>query len=403
MAVLSLKGGKPVRTKPFPVWPAKNERELVKLQEVWESGQWGVNSKYTKEFEEKFAAKFGARHGLTAVNGTTSMWIALRAAGIGLGDEVIVPPYTFIATAVAVMLTNAVPVFVDIDPETYNLDPKKIEENITPKTKAIIAVHIGGMPADMNAIMAIAKKHNLFVIEDAAQAHYASINNKMVGTLSDIGSFSFQNSKNMAAGEGAILITDNTELIDRCFSYQNCGRIKGGAWYEHPYLAANNRMTAFQSAVLTEQIDFCHEISKKREANTLYLTEAVKGIGGLIPQKRDEWVTHSAYHLFIFRYQKEFFKNVHRDEFIKALNAEGIPSSVGYIPLYRFGSMKRSEKEFPWLNGRNYNNLKLPVCEKACNEESIWFYQNLLIGERSDMDNIVEAIKKVKDNIDELI
>jgi dTDP-4-amino-4,6-dideoxygalactose transaminase len=403
MSVLAIKGGIPVRTNPFPAWPVKNDKELIKLKEVWESGKWGVYSDYTKEFEEKFAKKFGAKYGLTAVNGTTSMWIALRAAGIGLGDEVIIPPYTFIATAVAVLLANAIPVFADIDPETYNIDPKKIEENITPKTKAIIAVHIGGMPCDMDAIMTIAKKHNLFVIEDAAQAHYASIKNKYVGTFGNVGSFSFQMSKNMTAGEGGILISDDTALMDKCFSFQNCGRRKGGAWYEHPNLASNNRMTAFQSAVLTEQIDFCEEISKKRELNTLYLADAVSKIDGLNPQRRDEWVTHSAYHLFVFRYQKEYFKNVHRDEFINALNAEGIPSSAGYIPLYRFGSLNTSEKEFPWLSGRDYNDLKLPVCEKACNEESIWFYQNLLIGEKSDIDHIIQAINKVKNNIDELI
>lgn len=403
MSVLAINGGKKVRENPFPVWPQKNERELVKLKEVWESGKWGVYSEYTKDFEDKFARKYGVKHGLTAVNGTTSMWIALRAAGVGLGDEVIIPPYTFIATAVAVMLANAVPVFVDIDPETYNIDPAKIEAAITQKTKAIIPVHIGGMPCNMDEVMKVAKKHNLFVIEDSAQAHYASINNKLVGTFGDVGSFSFQMSKNMTAGEGGILISDNTELMDRCFSYQNCGRVKGGAWYEHPFLAANNRMTAFQAAVLSEQFDFCEEISKRREANTLYLGKSIEQLGGLKAQKRDSWVTHSAYHLFIFRYDKQEFKNVHRDKIIKALNAEGIPASPGYIPLYKFGSLDRSENEFPWLKGRNYKNLHFPVCEHACYEEAVWLYQSALIGERSDIDSIIDALSKVKKNIDELI
>jgi len=403
MSVLALNGGKPVRKSDFPKWPIKNEKELIKLKEVWESGKWGVYSEYTKEFEEKFAKKFGAKYALSAVNGTTSMWIALRAAGIGLGDEVIIPPYTFIATAVAVLLANAVPVFCDIDSETYNINPDKIEEKITSKTKAIIPVHIGGMPCDMENIMRIAKKHNLFVLEDAAQAHYSSINNKMIGTFGDIGSFSFQMSKNMTAGEGGILISDNAELMDRCFSFQNCGRIKGGAWYEHPYLAANNRMTAFQSAVLMEQLDFCEEITRKREKNALYLAKNISEIEGLTCQKRYEKITSAAYHLFIFRYDKRYFKNVHRDIFIKALNAEGIPVSSGYIPLYKFEAIQRTEKEYPWLNGREYNKLYLPVCEYACYEESIWLYQNVLLGEKSDIDDIIEAIIKVKNNIDELI
>lgn len=403
MSKLAIKGGIPVRNKEFPKWPQRNEKELYKLKEVWESGKWGVYSEYTKEFEEKFAKRYGSKFAITAVNGTTSMWIALRAAGIGLGDEVIIPAYTFIATAVAVLLANAVPVFCDIDPDTYNINPQKIEELITPKTKGIIPVHIGGMPCDMKSIKKIADKYNLFVLEDAAQAHYSSINNKMIGTFGDIGSFSFQMSKNMTAGEGGILISDNSELMDRCFSFQNCGRIKGGQWYEHPYLAANNRMTAFQSAILIEQIDFCEEITKVREKNALYLANNLSKIEGLIPQKRDESISSAAYHLFIFRYNKQYFKGVHRDLFIKALNAEGIPASSGYIPLYKFESIDRTEKEYPWLNGREYKKLFLPICENASKEESIWLYQNVLIGEKNDIDDILEAITKIHNNIDELL
>jgi dTDP-4-amino-4,6-dideoxygalactose transaminase len=403
MPKLAIEGGKPVREKQFPKWPLRNEKELEKIKEIWESGDWGVGSRYTKEFEKNFAACYNSKYALTTANGTISMWIGLRAGGIGALDEVIIPPYTFFATAAAVMLANAVPIFVDIDLETFNIDTSKIEEVITPKTKAIIPVHIGGLPCDMQVIMNIAGKHNLLVIEDAAQAHYGEINGKMIGTFGDMGSFSFQMSKNMTAGEGGVIITDNEKLFDKCFSYQNLGRVRNGVWYEHHYIASNNRMTAFQAGILNEQLEFCDIIAKKREENASYLAKEISKIEGLIPQKRPEFVSRHAYHLFIFRYKKEYFNNVHRQKFIEALNAEGIPCSSGYVPLYSLPVFKNIKNECPWLNDKNYNRLYLENCEKACGEESIWLNQNVLLGEKEDIDTIVDALVKIKENINELI
>jgi dTDP-4-amino-4,6-dideoxygalactose transaminase len=403
MPKLAVNGGKPVRKKSFPSWPQKNPKELVKLKKVWESGKWGVGSPFIKEFEEKFSKFYGSKYALTAVNGTTSMWIGLRAAGVKIGDEVIIPPYTFFATAVAVLLANATPEFVDVDPNTGNIDPDKIEQAITPRTKAIIPVHIGGMPCEMEKIMSIAKKYNLLVIEDAAQAHYAEINHKRIGSFGDLGSFSFQLSKNMTAGEGGILISDNKELLDKCFSYQNCGRIRKGIWYEHLFPSGNNRMTAFQAAILTEQLKTCDIITTRREKNATYLAKQLSKLEGLIPQRRPDYVTRHAYHLFIFKYKSEFLKFVPRDKFLNALSAEGIPCSAGYSPLYSAPVFKDISKHYPWLSGRSYTELKLANTEKLCNEEMVWLNQNLLIGNREDINSILEAIIKIKENIDELL
>jgi dTDP-4-amino-4,6-dideoxygalactose transaminase len=404
MAALAVNGGRPVRTKPFPAWPVRNDKEMQKLREVWESGKWGINSPYIVEFEKEFARFHGVKYGLSAVNGTATLWIGLRACGVGLGDEVIIPPYTFVATATCVLLANAVPVFVDIDPDTYNIDTNKIEEAITERTKAIIPVHIGGLPCDMDKIMEIARKHDLKVIEDAAQAHCAEWKGRKVGTIGDLGSFSFQMSKNITSGEGGALITDDKDLIDKCFSFQNCGRVRSGLWYQHYVLGPNNRMTAFQAAVLSAQLEIAQELADRRDANGRYLDQELSKIFGIKPQKREGRVTKHAYHLYIFRYDINEFGGLSRRQFIDALNAEGIPCSPGYVPLYKEEVFATCSREFPWLAQRtDYNKVSLPVCEKACSNEGVWLTQNMLLGEREDMDAIVEAVTKVREGCGEIL
>ena len=396
---LAVKGGNPVRTRPFTKWPIFDEREEEALIEVLRSGCWGrISGKKNEEFEEKFSQFVGARYGVTCVNGTAALEIALRAMGIGKGDEVIVPAYTFIATASACMLVGADPVFVDIDPDTYNIDPGQIEQAITAKTKAIIPVHISGCPANMDEIMKVARKYNLLVLEDAAQAHGAEWKGIKVGSIGDMASFSFQASKNINAGEGGAITTNNKQFADMAWSLMNVGRVKDGGWYDHPVLGWNYRMTEFQAAILLAQMERIEEQMKKREENAKYLAEGLKKIGGVDPLAPDEGVTRHAYHLFIFKYQGEEFKNVNKDEFIKALNAEGIPASSGYVPLYKFPAIL----EWPY-KGRDYKDVYLPATEKACYEEGIWLPQNVLLGPKEDIDDILSAITKVKDNIDELL
>ena len=207
---LALLGGRPVRERPFTSWPIFGEREEARVLAALRSGHWGrLDGNEVTEFEERFAAMHGCQHGIAVVNGTVSLRLGLMAAGLEAESEVIIPPYTFFSTASAVVEANMVPVFADIDLDTFNLDPQAVEAAITPRTRAVIPVHFAGQVADMDAIMAIARKHDLLVIEDAAHAHGASYRNRPAGSLGHLASFSFQSSKNLTCGEGGIITTND--------------------------------------------------------------------------------------------------------------------------------------------------------------------------------------------------
>ncbi|HID56623.1 TPA: DegT/DnrJ/EryC1/StrS family aminotransferase [Candidatus Poribacteria bacterium] len=405
MAKLAINGGTPVRTKPFPGWPLKDEAVLQALKEVWESGVWGIGGDKVPEFEREFARYVGAQYGVAVTSGTVALQLAVRAAGIGAGDEVIVPPYTFIATASSVIAANAIPVFADIDPDTFNIDPSSIEAAITERTKGVIPVHIGGCPADMDAINEIARKHGLTVIEDCAQAHGAEWKGERVGSIGDMGCFSFQSSKNLPAGEGGMITTNDKKLEEKVWSIHNCGRRKEGAWYEHNLMGGNYRMTEWQAAVLLAQLPKLDEQTEIRNRNSLYLAEKLSQIEGIKPQKRDERVTRHGCHLFIFKFDSELF-NLPRERFIAALRAEGIPCSSGYNPLYRERMFQSDIRRCPlgcpyYGKEMDYSKIYLPVVEKVC-RDVIWIFQSLLLGSKEDMDDIIGAVEKVVDNIDEL-
>ena len=271
----------------------------------------------------------GCKYGIAVVNGTVSLRLGLMAAGLGAGAEVIVPPYTFFSTASAVIEANMVPVFADIDLETFNLDPKAFEAAITPRTRAVIPVHFAGQPADMRAIMAIARKHKLVVIEDAAHAHGASYRNRPAGSIGHLASFSFQSSKNMTAGEGGIITTNDATLAAACRSMHNCGRIPTGVWYEHHVISGNYRLGEFQGAILNAQLDRLEAQTKTRDRNGQYLAGRLAAIPGLHPQKRPADCTRHSYHLFMLRLDSQGF-GAPRAAVLKALQAEGIPCSGGY-------------------------------------------------------------------------
>ncbi len=399
-APLAIAGGDKVRTRPFPSWPVWDERERANLIKILESGTWGIGNAMIPELEQRFARLVGAKYAICVTNGTAALEIALRAAGVSRGDEVIVPPYTFMATASAVLMVNAIPVFVDISDIDCNLDPDRIEMAISPRTKAIIPVHIGGCPADMERIMAIAHRHNLVVIEDCAQAHGAAWKDQPVGSIGDMGCFSFQSSKNMSAGEGGIITTNSPDFADKCWSYHNCGRKREGAWYEHHVLGSNFRMTGWQAAVLLAQLERLADQMERRNANADYLAKRLAAIDGIIPLRGREGVTRHAHHLFIFRYQADKFGGVPRERFLAALNAEGIPCSAGYPPLYGHPLFQASIEQHPevydWQGGPgHYAHLSLPVTERICKEEVVWLTQNILLGEPEDMDDVVAAIEKI--------
>jgi dTDP-4-amino-4,6-dideoxygalactose transaminase len=402
MPHLALLGGTPVRKQPFPPWPRPRPGQLAALQQVLESGKWGVGSPFIAEFEKRFAEFQQAKYALSICNGTASLMIALKACGVKAGDQVIIPAYTFIATASSVLMVNAVPVFVDIDPDTYNIDPAQIEAAITPTTKAIMPVHIAGQPANLDAILDIARRHNLPVIEDAAQAHGAEWKGRRVGAIANLGSFSFQSSKNLSAGEGGALITDDKALIDVCFSYQNCGRVREGAWYEHRVLGGNFRLGAFQAALLTAQLATIEEDMQRREQHAHYLDERLREIPGIKPLLVQPHVTRHARHLYIFRYEAEAFAGLPRDRFIEALRAEGIYCHKGYTPLYREQLFALDPRQHPWIEGINYRQLHLPVAERAGNEEAVWIPQPALMGTEKEAEDIVKAVAKIQAHVDEL-
>ena len=409
MGQLAVNGGAKTRTKPFPAWPVFDDTEVQALTEVCQSGHWGcLSGSKISEFEKKFAAFQDARYGVCVVNGTAALEVALRAVGVKAGDEVIVPPYTFIASATSVLTLGSIPVFVDIDPDTYNLDPSKIEAAITDKTKAILAVHIGGGPADMDGIMAVAKKHGLKVVEDAAQAHGAAWNGRRIGAIGDAGTFSFQASKNLTAGEGGIVLTNDPEVHACAWSLHNCGRIPEGEWYEHRVLGWNMRMTEFQGAILLAQMERLEEQIKTREENALYLDGLLAPIEGIRPLKRDPRVTTNAYHLYIFRYDPKGFKGLPRAKFLEALNAEGVPCSGGYVPLYKEQLFYVEPDGCPLgcaFYGRqmDYSKVCCPVAENASANEGVWIFQSVLLGTKEDMDDIARAVKKVQENLGELL
>jgi dTDP-4-amino-4,6-dideoxygalactose transaminase len=408
-------GGKSAwSTAKWPEWPmwdaATDEKQIL---EVLRSGVWSRAGMVT-QFEKEWADALGAKRCLTVVNGTNALVVALNQLEIGAGDEVLVPPYTFIATVSAVLSNGAMPVFVDVDPETFQMDPAKIEAKITPRTKAIIPVHILGLPADMDKIMAIAKKHKLLVIEDACQAHFAEINHQKVGTIGDAGCFSFQNSKNLPIGEGGAVVSNNEQFIDRCFSYQNFGYPYGtavGAVSSGCIIQGTKlRFTEYQAAIGLAQLKRLDSQTTTRNENAEYLKSLIRDIPGIIPYKLYENVTRSAFHLFPFRYKKEGFKDLPRAGFLKALSAEGIPCSGGYTPLNTQPYLKDTftsknyRKMYPeeMLDMDKYNEQnQCPQNDRLC-DEAVWFTQNMLLGTRQDMSDIASAIEKIQKNAEQI-
>ncbi|MBI2924864.1 MAG: DegT/DnrJ/EryC1/StrS family aminotransferase [Verrucomicrobia bacterium] len=399
---LALFGGTPIRTRPFTAWPVFGKAEEKRLLRVLRSGKWGrLHGPEVAEFERRFAAMHGCKHGIAVANGTVSLRIALLAAGIRAEDEVIVPPYTFFSTASAVVEANAIPVFADIDLDTFNLDPKAVEAAFTPRTRAIIPVHFAGQPADMDALLVIARKRKLIVIEDAAHAHGASYKGRPAGSIGHLGSFSFQSSKNMTAGEGGIITTNDDALAEACRSIHNCGRIPSGVWYEHHVISGNYRLGEFQGAVLNAQLDRLESQAETRDRNGQYLTARISKLPGLHPQKRPAACTRHSHHLFMLRVDPNAF-GAPRAAVLKALQAEGIPCSGGYgFSLHR-QPMFRNKAFGPYLPKASakldYRKTRCPNSDLLCHEQCVWLEQSLFLGSRADMDDIAHAFEKVYEN-----
>ncbi len=406
----ALLGGKPARTDAIPSWPVFDRSEEDALINVVRSGKWGRgNGEQVNRFEAAYARFTGAHGCLTTVNGTNALYISLNALGIEPGDEVLVPPFTFVATVNVVLRQHALPVFVDSDLDTFQIDARKIEPLVNERTKAIIPVHLGGSTADMDAVMAVARKHKLVVIEDACQAWVAQWRGRNVGRLGNCGCFSFQASKNINSGEGGAIISDDGEFIERCYGFHTQGRMrKGSAEFSYSMSATNLRMTEFQAAVLLAQLNRLEAHSKKREDNAAYLTSLLREIPGIVPARMYDGCTRNAYHLYMLRFEPEKFAGMTRAQFLKALHAEGVPLSAGYGPLNRSAFLKTT------LQSRGFRRLfsaeriarweeqnQTPVNDRMT-REGCWFSQNCLLAERSTMEQIAEGILKVQKHAAEI-
>jgi len=426
MQTLAIKGGKPVRTKPFSAWPIFDQTEEKALLKVLHSGKWwrfafgqGVNLAEPEKgersqvalFQEEFARKHGCKYGIAAANGTGTLEMGIRAMNLEVGDEIIVPAYTYIASATCVLQNNLVPIFVDIEPDTYNIDPGRVEEAITEKTRAIMVVHFGGQPADMDRIMKIATKHHLAVIEDAAHAHGCEWKGRRAGSFGLFSSFSFQASKNMTAGEGGIICSNNRQIAAECESLMWAGRKVDRPWYEFHRLGWNYRLTEFQAAILRSQLKRLAGQNQRRMKNAKYLSAKLENIQGIRPLIQNPRTTIHGYHIYMFRYDEKI-TGLKRDVFIRALAAEGIPVFSGYtFPLYQnpmFLKKKFVNGSFPlgtkYHKDINYASFEkqCPVSERACKGEAVWMAQNIFLGTEEDMEDIVKAIRKVLDHKNEI-
>ncbi len=394
---LAIDGGPPVRTTPFPSWPVHDEREVQALREVIESGNWGgfpSPNQRAAQFAEAFASYQTARFGICTSSGTTALEVALKAAGVKPGDEVIIPALTFVATPAAALYMGAVPVFADIDPDTWCLDPDQAERAATDRTRAIVPVHLGSRMADMDRIMDLAAERGLRVIEDCAHMHGAFWRDKGAGSIGDLGCFSFQNTKLMTAGEGGIVLTSDEELDRRCHSYVDCGRLRPG---DRPATSQgvfgwNYRMTEFQAAVLSVQLERLPEQIRVREENKRHLADRLSEIEGVDTLKQDERVTVPSGYGVYLRYRSDLCGGVVRDRFVAALRAEGIPChGAFYEPVYK-------DALFAWRDTAvrvDYSKVRCRVAERAAHEESVWLSHELFLGSREDVDDIAGAIEKV--------
>ena len=401
MDKLALLGGESVKKTPFPAWPQYDERERQALMEVLESCVWWrTPGTRTLQFEREFAAYHGAKHGIAVTNGTAALEVALAALGIGPGYEVIIPDFTFVATASAVIFAGALPVPVDVTADTYCIAPDLVEAAITERTKAIIAVHLGGHPADLDRLLEIAHQHNLYLIEDSAHAHGSEWKGRKVGAIGDIGTFSFQQSKLMTAGEGGIIITNDDELERRARSIHDCGRMPGEWFYAHFIYGSNYRLSEWQGAVLNQQLARLDEMAAIRTRNAAYLDHAMKEIEGITPQAPDPHCTRNGHYAYIFHYDKTAFAGVPTGRFIRALNAEGIPTQDSYPPIHEmalFQSGEYRKRLCPQQRSEEHAflNAEFPNTARGA-WETVWLPHRVLLGSEEEILQVVEAIKKIQ-------
>ncbi|HEX7243278.1 MAG TPA: DegT/DnrJ/EryC1/StrS family aminotransferase [Longimicrobiaceae bacterium] len=393
MSTVALLGGEPVVRHPFPRWPQSDGLEARLLMEALESGEWWrATGTQVKAFEAAFAAHHGARHAMAVTNGTHALELALRALGIGVGDEVLVPSLTFVATSMAVFAVGARPIPVDVLPNTWCLDPERTAEAVTQRTRAVIPVHFAGQVADMHALQALCRSRDLALVEDAAHAHGAVWNGAGAGSFGIMAAFSFQNYKLLTAGEGGMLLFTDDEAYERSSLLANCGRPAGDTRYEHPVMGSNYRMSEFQAAVLNAQLTRLPEQGERRERSAALLTARLAARGDVFPQERDPRTDRHARYMYIFTYDPDGFSGLDRDTFVAALRAEGVPAVRMYPRVQDTGHFA------PSLLSAGGEPDALPEAPVSAGlaERGIWIHHRALLGDEDTTLQVAEAVEKIR-------
>lgn len=386
-----------------PSWPVFGPLEETSVLEALRSGRWSRSSGGRKvlEFEEKYAALTGAKYCLATMNGTSALIAALNSIDVGPGDAVLLPPYTFVATLNVLLMQHALPIFVDSDIETFQMDATKLDAAYTQECTAVMPVHLGGAAVDLDAVMNFARRRNLKLVEDACQAHLGEWKARKVGSWGDCGCFSFQASKNLNCGEGGALITNDEELANRAYAFHTNGRPKEvGSGLSYARNGANLRMTEFQAVILLAQMTRLEAQSRIREENARYLAGMLSKIPGVQPARLHEGCTRNAWHLFMFRYLED--AGVPRAQFLKTLSSKGISASSGYTPLNKEPFLLKM------MEGRHYTRIygqkrmklwleqnECPENDKLC-REAVWLPQTVMLGSRSEMERIAEAVSQAR-------
>lgn len=408
MAELAINGGRPAKRKPFPVWPQFDEKEQRALHEVLESRiWWRTPGTKTLEFENAFADFHGAKHGIAVTNGTAALEVTMSALGIGPGDEVIVPDFTFVATASAVLYAGAMPVMVDVSPETYCIDPQPAEAAITSRTKAVVAVHMGGHPADLDALTALAKREGLHLIEDSAHAHASEWKGQRVGSHGIAGTFSFQSSKLMTAGEGGIIVTNDDAFERQARSVHDCGRMPGEWFYSHYINGSNYRLSEWQGAILSAQLARLDEQTILRHRNARLLDQLLAQIPGITPQQLDPRCTRNGQYAYIFHVDRGQFAGAAIERLIAAMIAEGIPNQASYPPVHALDVFQNGQYRKRLCGSQatephTFLNAQFPHTHRAA-WETIWIPQPALLGDEEDINEIAAAWQKIQRNARELV
>ncbi|MGJ7029614.1 DegT/DnrJ/EryC1/StrS family aminotransferase [Niabella hirudinis] len=405
-------GGPKAHTGSFPSWPVENTIEEKGLTEVLQTKKWGrLDGNTVAAFETEYSKLFGVKHSLGVSSGTSALTTILGALDIGPGDEVAIPVYTFVATYNVVVLNYALPILVDTDIESFQMDAAKTKAAITPQTKVIMPVHIGGSPVDLDAFTTLAKQHHIPLVEDACQAHLAEWKGVKVGNYGLAGAFSFQSSKNLNCAEGGAVTTNDEAFIKNCYTFHNQGQGGRSTSFSTGVgtRGTNLRLTEFQGSLLLSQMTRVVEQSNRRWENAQYLSGLLKKIPGITPAKLYPGTTRSAYHLYMFRYDKNHFAGLSREQFLKALSAEGVPNSAGY------GQMNKSDYVTALATNKHYLKIygektmqhwlernQCPQNDLLTAQQSVWLFQNMLLGTKNDMEQIADAMRKIQKHAAEI-